>query len=90
MDDRARANVIARLATIIDVIVPAAGTGRPRLWSTVVMLQAPRGGCAVPARPDRMSDVHLPSQSPRNGAFAPFLPPTRSDPGCHDRARIVS
>jgi hypothetical protein len=31
------------------------------------------------------------SRSPRNGAFAPFVPPTpQSDPWRHDRARIVS
>jgi hypothetical protein len=40
MDDMMRANAIARLATIIDAIDSPAGTGRPRLWSTIVMLQA--------------------------------------------------
>ena len=35
-----RANAIVRLATTIDIIDPPAGTGRPRLWSTLTMLQA--------------------------------------------------
>jgi putative transposase len=35
-----RANAILRLAATVDVIGPPARTGRPRLWSTLVMLQA--------------------------------------------------
>src|SRR3712207_1429646 len=35
-----RANAIVRLAATVDVIDPPARTGRPRLWSTLVMLQA--------------------------------------------------
>ena len=38
--DMVRANAIARLATTIDAIDPPARRGRPRLWSTLVMLQA--------------------------------------------------
>ena len=35
-----RTDAITRLATIIDTIDPPARRGRPRLWSTLVMLQA--------------------------------------------------
>ena len=35
-----RSNAITRLAATIDLIDPPARTGRPRLWSTLVMLQA--------------------------------------------------
>jgi transposase len=35
-----RANAMVRLATTIDIIDPPARTGRPRLWSTLTMLQA--------------------------------------------------
>jgi putative transposase len=35
-----RANAIVRLAVTVDVIDPPARTGRPRLWSTLVTLQA--------------------------------------------------
>jgi transposase len=35
-----RSNAIVRLAATIDMIDPPARTGRPRLWSTLVMLQA--------------------------------------------------
>jgi transposase len=34
-----RSNAIVRLAATIDVIDPPARTGRPRLWSTLLMLQ---------------------------------------------------
>ena len=35
-----RANATVRLASTIDAIDPLAKTGRPRLWSTLIMLQA--------------------------------------------------
>jgi putative transposase len=35
-----RVNAIARLATMIDAIDPPARTGRPRMWSSLTMLQA--------------------------------------------------
>jgi transposase len=35
-----RANATTRLTTLIDAIDPPARTGRPRLWSTLTMLQA--------------------------------------------------
>ena len=35
-----RSNAIVRLAATIDMIDPPARTGRPRLWSTLVMLRA--------------------------------------------------
>jgi putative transposase len=40
IDHMVRTNAITRLATTIDAIDPPARTGRPRLWSTLVMLQA--------------------------------------------------
>jgi putative transposase len=54
-----RRGMIVRLAATIDIIDPPAKVGRPRLWSTLVMLQAlwhlARDGCAwrrLPAGPD--------------------------------------
>ena len=40
IDHMVRTNAITRLATTIDAIDPPARTGRPRLWSTLVRLQA--------------------------------------------------
>lgn len=40
IDHAVRASAITRLAATIDAIDPPAATGRPRLWSTIVMLQA--------------------------------------------------
>src|SRR3954454_5449996 len=40
ISDMVRLNATTRLATIIDAIDRPAGTGRPRVWSTIVMLQA--------------------------------------------------
>ena len=40
IDHMVRTNAIARLATTVDAIDPPCATGRPRLWSTLVMLQA--------------------------------------------------
>jgi putative transposase len=40
MDHVVRSNAIVRLAATIDAIDPPARIGRPRLWSTLVMLQA--------------------------------------------------
>jgi putative transposase len=40
ISDIVRLNATTRLATIIDAIDRPAGTGRPRLWSTIIMLQA--------------------------------------------------
>jgi transposase len=40
ISEAVRAGAIVRLATTIDTIDPPARTGRPRLWSTLVMLQA--------------------------------------------------
>lgn len=49
INDAVRANAIARLAMTIDVIDPPARTGRPRLWSTLTMLQAPWRLCRAGA-----------------------------------------
>ena len=40
ISDTVRASATVRLATMIDAIDPPARTGRPRLWSTLAMLQA--------------------------------------------------
>jgi transposase len=40
ISEAVRASAIVRLATTIDTIDPPARTGRPRLWSTLAMLQA--------------------------------------------------
>ena len=42
IDHRVRTSAITRLATVVDAIDPPPATGRPRLWSTLVMLQALR------------------------------------------------
>ena len=57
IDHRARTDAITRLATAIDAIDPSpARTGRPRLWSTLVRLQAlwwlSRAGAAWCLLPD--------------------------------------
>ena len=40
VDHLVRTNAITRLAATIDALDPPCATGRPRLWSTLVMLQA--------------------------------------------------
>jgi putative transposase len=40
ISDAVRAHATVRLATMIDALDPPARTGRPRLWSTLAMLQA--------------------------------------------------
>jgi hypothetical protein len=40
IDPIVRSNAIIRLAATIDAIDPRCATGGPRLWSTLVMLQA--------------------------------------------------
>ena len=40
ISDTVRASATDRLATMIEAIDPPARTGRPRLWSTLAMLQA--------------------------------------------------
>jgi putative transposase len=56
IDHMVRTNAITRLATAIDAIDPPPATGRPRLWSTLVMLQAlwwlSRAGAAWCLLPD--------------------------------------
>ncbi len=60
-----RANAIARLAATVDAIDPPARTGRPRLWSTLVMLQALwwlcRAGAAWRLLPPRSTHQGRPS-----------------------------
>ncbi len=40
INEAVRANATVRLAATIDAIDPPARTGRPRLWSTLIMLHA--------------------------------------------------
>ncbi len=52
IQDMVRQGMLVRLATTIDAIHPPSRVGRPRVWLTLVMLQAlwrvttaPGGGC---------------------------------------------
>ena len=47
IQDMVRQGMLVRLATTIDAIHPPSRVGRPRVWSTLVMLQALSG---VPSR----------------------------------------
>jgi putative transposase len=58
-----RANAIVRLAATIDAIDPPARTGRPRLWSTLVMLQALWWLCRAGAAWKLLPAVYPPRQT---------------------------
>ena len=58
-----RANAITRLATIIDAIDPPASTGRPRLWSTLTLLQALWWLCRAGAAWKLLPALHPPRQT---------------------------
>jgi putative transposase len=58
-----RANAIVRLAATIEVIDPPAKTGRPRLWSTLVMLQALWWLCRAGAAWKLMPAIYPPRQT---------------------------
>ena len=49
INEAVRANATVRLAATIDAIDPPARTGRPRLWSTLIMLHALRWLCRAGA-----------------------------------------
>jgi hypothetical protein len=48
-----RANAIVRLAATVDAIDPPARTGRPRLWSMLIV----RGGISRTSRPSLVDRV---------------------------------
>ena len=58
-----RANAIVRLAATVDTIDPPARTGRPRLWSTLVMLQALWWLCRAGAAWKLLPAIYPPRQS---------------------------
>ena len=58
-----RANAIVRLAATVDIIDPPARTGRPRLWSTLVMLQALWWLCRAGAAWKLLPAVYPPRQT---------------------------
>jgi putative transposase len=63
INDTVRANATVRLATMIDAIDPPARTGRPRLWSTLTMLQALWWLCRAGAAWKLLPDHHPPRQT---------------------------
>jgi putative transposase len=58
-----RTNAITRLAATIDAIDPPAATGRPRLWSTLTMLQALWWMCRAGAAWKLLPEIHPPRQT---------------------------
>ena len=58
-----RANAIVRLAATVDVIDPPARTGRPRRWSTLMMLQALWWLCRAGAAWKLLPSVYPPRQT---------------------------
>lgn len=63
IDQMVRANAIARLAAVIDAIDPPAATGRPRLWSTLTMLQALWRLCRAGAAWKLPPEIYPPRQT---------------------------
>jgi transposase len=63
ISDAVRANATVRLATMIDALDPPARTGRPRLWSTLTMLQAPWWLCRAGAAWKLLPAIHPPRQT---------------------------
>jgi putative transposase len=61
--DMVRMNAIVRLAATIDAIDPPARTGRPRLWSTLVMLRALGWLCRAGAAWKLLPEIYPPRQS---------------------------
>ena len=58
-----RSNAIVRLAATIDMIDPPERTGRPRLWSTLVMLQALWWLCRAGSAWKLLPAIHPPLQT---------------------------
>jgi len=63
IDHTVRTHAITRLAATIDAIDPPCGTGRPRLWSTLVMLQALWWLCRAGAAWRLLPEIHPPRQT---------------------------
>lgn len=63
IDHMVRTNAIARLAATVDAIDPPAATGRPRLWSTLVMLQALWWLCRAGAAWKLLPEFYPPRQT---------------------------
>jgi transposase len=63
IDHTVRTHAITRLAATIDAIDPPCGTGRPRLWSTLVMLQALWWLCRAGAAWRLLPEIYPPRQS---------------------------
>jgi putative transposase len=63
ISDTVRTSAIVRLATMIDAIDPPARTGRPRLWSTLTMLQALWWLCRAGSAWKLLPTLHPPRQT---------------------------
>ena len=63
IDRVVRTNAITRLAATIDAIDPPCATGRPRLWSTLVMLQALWWLCRAGAAWKLLPEIYPPRQT---------------------------
>ena len=63
IDQMVRTNAITRLAAMIDAIDPPAATGRPRLWSTLTMLQAMWWLCRAGAAWKLLPGIYPPRQT---------------------------
>ena len=63
ISDTVRTNATVRLATMIDALAPPARTGRPRLWSTLAMLQALWWLCRAGSAWKLLPTLHPPRQT---------------------------
>jgi putative transposase len=63
IDRMVRTNAITRLAATVDAIDPPCATGRPRLWSTLVMLQALWWLCRAGAAWKLLPAIYPPRQT---------------------------
>jgi putative transposase len=63
IDHTVRTHAITRLAATIDAIDPPCATGRPRLWSTLVMLQALWWLCRAGAAWKLLPEIYPPRQT---------------------------
>ena len=63
IDHVVRTNAITRLAVMIDVIDPPCATGRPRLWSTLIILQALWWLCRAGSAWKLMPAIYPPRQT---------------------------
>src|SRR3712207_4685985 len=63
LDHTVRTNAVTRLAAPIDAIDPPCAAGRPRLWSTLVMLQALWWLCRAGAAWKLLPEIYPPRQA---------------------------